>query len=331
MRKINHIADEEAESADEDDWTPEKILSIQQKTNSMGATNKNGILFYTRRLLVNNRPIKFIVDTGSPVTPIPKLKFNKITAVKPVSEDYWDVNDNKIHFEGETLANIKIDGKSKQLELLIITTQTHPLLGLNWMKELGLTLKPETLHESINNIGRPDQSNNRIDAEIATLKSKFHKLFTENHMVKNVEVDIQLKEGLKLIQQKGRPIPIHLQPAVEKEIEKLKKQGHIEEAKNFYENCFVSPAVITIKIDKSDKLAMDSRKMNEITNKRKAQMPNMEELISQISRTIAHGPADEIWISKFDLDYAYGQLKLSMRAMDLCIFAFTGGKFTGYY
>ena len=59
-------------------------------------------------------------------------------------EDYWDVNDNKIKFEGKTLANIEIDGISKQLELLITTKQTHPLLGLNWMKELGLTLKTET-------------------------------------------------------------------------------------------------------------------------------------------------------------------------------------------
>ena len=37
-----------------------------------------------------------------------------------------------------------------------------------------------------------------------------------------MEVDIQLKDDAKLIQQKGRPIPIHLQQAVGKEIEKLK-------------------------------------------------------------------------------------------------------------
>ena len=57
-------------------------------------------------------------------------------------------------------------------------------------------------------------------------------------------------------------------------------------------------------------------------------MPNMEELISRISRKIAVGEADEIWISKFDLDYAYGQLPLSKNTMDLCIFAITGGNFT---
>ena len=174
-RKINHIGDEEADSADEDDWIPDKIHSIQENINSMRAKSKNGIPFCTRTLLVNNRPIKFIVDTGSPVTLIPKTRFNKITTIRPVSENYRDVNDSKIKFEGKTLANIEIDGKTKQLELLITTEQTHPLLDRNWMKELGITLKTERPHQSINNINKPDQINNGPDADIATLKSEFHK------------------------------------------------------------------------------------------------------------------------------------------------------------
>ena len=101
------------------------------------------------------------------------------------------------------------------------------------------------------------------------------------------EVKIQLKEDARLIQQKGRQIPIYLQQSVEKEINKLMKQGHIEKANNIDENCFVSPAVITVKKDKSIEIALDSRKFNEITIKRKAKWPNMEELISRISRKIA--------------------------------------------
>ena len=174
----------------------------------MGAKSNNGIPFYTKTLLVNNLPIKFIVDTGSPVTLKSKTKINRITTIRPVSEDYQDVNDNRINFEGKTLANIEIDSKSKQLEILITTIQTHPLLGLNWMKELGITLKLETPHQSINNINKPDQSNNGSDADKEALKSKFHKLFTEHHTVNIVDVDIQLKEGSKLIQQKGYPHPL---------------------------------------------------------------------------------------------------------------------------
>ena len=62
---------------------------------------------------------------------------------------------------------------------------------------------------------------------------------------------MQLKPDAKLRQQKGCPIPIHLQPAVGKEIEKLKKNGHIERATNINDNCFVSPAVITVKKNKT--------------------------------------------------------------------------------
>ena len=79
------------------------------------------------------------------------------------------------------------------------------------------------------------------------------------------------------------------------------------------------------------KIELDSRKLNEIPVNRKAQMPNMKELISRISRQIADGATDQIWILKFDLDYAYGQLQLSKRVTDLCIFAITGGNVTGYY
>ena len=60
-------------------------------------------------------------------------------------------------------------------------------------------------------------------------------------------------------------------------------------------------------------------------------MSNMDEIISRISRQIADGPADEMWSSKFDLDHAYDQLQLAKKAMDLCIFAVTGGNFTGFY
>ena len=114
-------------------------------------------------------------------------------------------------------------------------------------------------------------------------------------MINNVDVDIQIKEGakLKLIQQKGRPITIQLQPAVEKEIKKLKNQGHIEKANNIDETCCVSQAVITIKKDKSVKIALDSRKLNEITIPRNAPMPNKEELLARLSRKIADGLADE--------------------------------------
>ena len=59
-------------------------------------------------------------------------------------------------------------------------------------------------------------------------------------------------------------------------------------------------------------------------------MPNMEELVSKISAKITDGEG-EIWMSKIDLDYAYGQAKLSKEAAKHCVFSIIGGDFTGHY
>ena len=56
----------------------------------------------------------------------------------------------------------------------------------------------------------------------------------------------------------------------------------------------------------------------------------MEELISKISAKITNGEG-EIWMSKIDLDYAYGQAKLAKEAAKHCVFSFIGGDFTGHY
>ena len=238
-KKINRIQEQETSSAEEDEWPPSTIHCINQKIHSTRQVNKDGPDFFTLTALVNNRPIKFIIDSGSPVTLIPKSLFNGITPLKPLKTEYRDVNNNKIRFEGKTTATVEINGQRNNLEILITTKKSNPLLGLDWMKKLGITLDTGRTGPQINHVTE--------DPDTTSLKRKFKTLFHENHTVEGLEVKIQFKEDARLIQQKRRPIPIHLQQSVEKEINKLTKQGHIEKANNIDENCFISPAVITVK------------------------------------------------------------------------------------
>ena len=60
-------------------------------------------------------------------------------------------------------------------------------------------------------------------------------------------------------------------------------------------------------------------------------MPKMEELLKQISVEITRDRTRQLFMSKIDLDYAYGQMKLSEETSRQCIFALTGGKLSGYY
>ena len=56
----------------------------------------------------------------------------------------------------------------------------------------------------------------------------------------------------------------------------------------------------------------------------------MEEQISKISAEITKSDGD-IWMSKNDLDYAYGHAKLSKEAPKHCVFLIIGGDFTEDY
>ena len=276
--------------------------------------------------MVNNVPIKFIIDSGSPVTLIPECLFSKITPIEPLKTTYKDVTNQKIDFTGQTKAMVKTNKETMELPLLSTKAQIAPLLGLDWMQQLKINLSSNNDAIQIHNI-RSDNT----ERKIIKLQNDFKDLFYNNKEIRNLSVKINLKTGAQIIQQKGRPIPIHLQDQVAQELKRLIKHGYVEKATEITENCFVSPAVITVKKDNSIKIALDSRQLNEITVKRKTQMPNMEELIPRISRKISEGEDGEVLATKLDFDYAYGQIKLDDDTKNLCIFTVTGCVFTGYY
>ena len=65
-----------------------------------------------------------------------------------------------------------------------------------------------------------------------------------------------MKNNAKISQQKGRRIPIQLQDQVDKEIEKLLKDGHIEKVDKIQDDVFIQPTFITVENDKSVKIAL---------------------------------------------------------------------------
>ena len=220
------------------------------------------------------------------------------------------------------MVEVKKEKSKVTLPILITSNKnTQPLLRLDWLDKLEIGLQGNKNTNIIRHIETDERRQKIVD--------EYEDLFKNNHTIKDLTIDLQLKKDTKPVQ-KVRPVPIHFQKTVKKELEKLIESGHLEKADKTTENCFVSPAVITIKKDKSVKIALDSRKLNEACVKRKAAMPNVEELISKISAEITRS-SGEIWMSKIDLDYAYGQTKLTVEAAKHCVFSIIGGDFTGHY
>ena len=133
-------------------------------------------------------------------------------------------------------------------------------------------------------IGNIRTEENNHQSEKKRVIEKFPDLFKNNTTIKDTEINYQLKPGHYPVKQKARPIPLHLQEDVGKELERLIKTGQLEKVKHVDEDCFVSPVVITVKNDKSVKIALDSRKLNDSCIKIRPHMPNMEEPTLSITK-----------------------------------------------
>ena len=97
------------------------------------------------------------------------------------------------------------------------------------------------------------------------------------------------------------------------------------------ENCFVSPVVITVKKDKTVKIALNARKLTDSCIKKRPHMPNMDKLLKQILSELSQNELEVIWISVLDLDYAYGRMKKAPDTSKHCNFAITAEKTNEYY
>ena len=298
-QKINYL---EETYTEEEESEPEEIQQITQINRVLPDENDN----YGINLKINGKHQNFTIDTGSPVTIMtnnPEL-YNQ-RDIKPLKERYQDVNKNEIQFLGKIWADIEYNGTTTKLPILITKrNDITPLLGVNGLKQLPITINKIQLDEPTN--------------QSETIYAKFNKLFETNHTIKIIEVKIQIKPGCYPIQQKARPIPHHLQKYVKNELDRLIESEHLERLETIEEDCFVSPVVITVKKDKTVKIALDARKLNDSCVKKRPRMPNMEELLNQISAELSKNDREPIWISVVDLDYAYGQMKLAPETSKHC-------------
>ena len=115
------------------------------------------------------------------------------------------------------------------------------------------------------------------------------------------------------------------------ELDRLLKSVHLKRLETIVEDCFVSPEVITVKKREIGQKSLRCPETKRELHKKRPHMPNMDELLNQISAELSKNELDPIWISVIDLVYAYGQMKLAPETKKHCNFAITEQKINGYY
>ena len=204
-------------------------------------------------------------------------------------------------------------GWNTTARIRVIGGNRPSIIGRDLMDKLGLKLIQQQPKVTVITIDRDatDDLETRLSPWQEYFSKQIANLFNRLGKIRNYKLQDNFLDKLNPVQQKGRRVPITLQKKVDKGISKLLEQGHIENLNEFLLKYFVSPIIIRLKKDMSINLALESRELNKQVHKNKYQMPNIEELLDTVSKTISERKSGEIFLSTIDLRYTYGQLPVT--------------------
>ena len=291
-------------SSDEDNCVAS--ISSADSTTSVEAINLP--------VVFGNTATNVLVDSGSVCTLINESLADSIISQDLNSKWIPEANPKQLKtFSNETIQTLGIlqtsirrnNWYANPIEIQVVTDGHRPLLCRDLFPALGLSIQQSNNQTTVNQVDHeycpikkqiatdfPDLISRIGKSKVHTIRSKFHRNYTPSH-------------------QKGRRVPINLLDKKSDELKKLSEQGQIEKLQECSDKNFISPIVITVKKDRSVKLALDSKVLNKAIHKNKYQMPNIDSLIDSISQHINdsnHG--DNVYFSNIGLKYTYSQINL---------------------
>ena len=108
-------------------------------------------------------------------------------------------------------------------------------------------------------------------------------------------------------------------------------KGHIRRVGKISDEVIIQPVVVTVKKDKTVKIALDARALNNAILKEKVQMPNLDNLMEQVAEIINSEKEGKVRFTSLEMMYAYGQTELHPETARYCYFLIIGGRATGTY
>ena len=210
----------------------------------------------------------------------------------------------------------------KKARILVAKEGMKSIVGREWLSTLKFKMIQNSVVESVINV--IEKKGEKPSQKTKALANEFPNLFLRNGKIKDHKTKIKMKEDASISQQNGIRIPIQIQKAVDWEIKRLSKEGHIERVDEIKDDVFIQPTVITVKKDRSIKIALDARALNKALDN-KYQMRNLEILMEMFAERLDNSNG-EVWYSSVELTYAYGQVPLHAQTAKHCNFQIIGGE-----
>ena len=240
-----------------EDWSS---VNFVQSLNFTAVTkkhlNKNQQGEFWLQTKSKDENINWLVDTGSPRSFISRSTAQKLITKlgnKIIKQDkdigeFRCFNNNKMKVDYTIQLDLTSGNTSRNCQILVVPQYTVNLLGRDTLRKLGIELTFKNSGEKIHNINSLQNIAKWIFQKYPHLCTRIGK--SKNHIAKS-----KFHNTFHPTQHKGRRIPLHLIDKVEKELNKLMEEKQIVKLDKCSDEYFISPVVITVKHDKSIKIA----------------------------------------------------------------------------
>nr|XP_029714444.1 uncharacterized protein K02A2.6-like [Aedes albopictus] len=266
------------------------------------------------KVRVNGVPMRFEVDTGSPVTIVSancwKQMFQE-AKLRQCDTNLVSYCNTNIDVLGIMDARVEYDGQNSQLPLYIVNSEKHPLIGREWLSRLSvdwnvLLRKDYSVNEirgstSGSNCGA---SNNAADtaAAVKEVLQKFPRVFEDSiGKISRVQANLPLKSDARPVFLKARKIPFNLQSVVDAELDKLVAEGVLTKVNH---SNWATPIVPVKKSNNRVRICGDYKQtVNPNLVVDRHPLPTVDELFASL--------AGAKRFSKIDLVQAYLQMEVA--------------------
>ena len=259
-RRVNWVEEESENDEDKNEDEEQYVLGI----------DGSGSPPFMMKGKINRKKFCLMIDSGSPVTIINYEELQKILQYEtlfvrplPPDEKYVDYNKKPVNLLGYIFCELEVGGKYiRKARILVARPGAKSIVGRDWLNYLHYAIEPKK-GGKCNAINLVNNVNKVVVNKWANeMKLEFPDLFERRGKIKQHKIHARLHKDTIVKQQKGRRVPIQLQDAVNKEVSRLLQEGHIVKVQEIKEDVFLQPTVITVKKDRSVKIALDARELN---------------------------------------------------------------------
>ncbi|XP_054259311.1 uncharacterized protein K02A2.6-like [Macrosteles quadrilineatus] len=274
---------------------------------------------FKTEVILENKSVTFEVDTGASVTVVSEAYYkDNLSTLKlfPTDIRLSSYTNVPIYPVGKLEVNVQFRDKSRTLDLYVIKDGAHPLMGRDWIKELGVDISFKN-NEELFVATSSCESKSKHESLVKELVKEFPEVFSDQLGQCNCKpVRLVVKENAIAKYHRPRSLPYTLKAKVEKELERLVESDILVPVCS---SEYGSPIVPVPKKDGSIRICGDFRHVNAQLEIDRYPIPRVEDLFTELQKGE--------FFSKIDLSQAYMQLRLDESSQKLCTISTHKGLF----